>query len=62
MDLEKILLAIYAKLCDIEQNLKDINVSTSNLGSIDMQMMDVVSNTSETAREVSKLNFGSIYR
>ena len=45
MDLEKILIVIYQKLCAIEANLNDISNSVSYLGSIDMQMMDVVSNT-----------------
>ena len=62
MDLEKILLAIYQKLCDIEKNLNDINYSVSSLGSIDMQMMDVVSNTSEISENTSRIHSELKYR
>ena len=50
MDLEKILLAIYQKLCDIE------------LGSINMQMMDVVSDVADISKEVSEINLELKYR
>ncbi len=58
MDLEKILLAIYQKLCDIEHSLMDLG----ELGSINMQMMDVVSDVADISKEVSEINLELKYR
>ena len=53
MNLEQILLAIYQKLCDIESSLTDL----SELGSISMQMMDIVSDLSDVSKDVRQISF-----
>ena len=52
MDLEKILIAIYEKLCDIDDSL----IGLSELGSINMQMLDVVCEMSDISKDIKEIN------